>query len=109
MHNTPDTFREFKSRHDRIWSLHEESAKAIGEAGPIDRKNRELIKIGIALGANLQTALRRHVHLALESGATPAEVEHAVLLGINTIGFPATIIGWKAAMAQLEEHERDHS
>lgn len=108
MHDTPNTFREFKSRHQEIWSFHEASAEAIASAGPIDRKHRELVKIGIALGANLQTALRRHVHLAMENGATAEEVEHAVLLGINTIGFPATIIGWKAAMAQLQECERPH-
>lgn len=109
MHDTPDTFREFKTRFQKIWLLQEQSAEAISNAGPIDRKNRELIKIGVALGANLQTALRRHVHLALENGATKEEVEHAVLMGINTIGFPATMIGWKAAMAQLEQFEGNHA
>ena len=105
MQDTPDTFREFKSRHEAIWTLQEASAKAIGEAGPLDRKTRELIKVGIALGANLQTATRRHVHLAIECGATREEVEHAILLGINTIGFPATMIGWKAATDQLADYE----
>jgi len=105
MKGTPDTFREFKAKHETIWTQQEASAKAIGDSGPLDRKTRELIKIGIALGANLQTATRRHVHLALEHGATREEVEHAVLLGINTIGFPATMIGWKAATDQLAEYE----
>lgn len=109
MRDTPETFQDFKTRFEEICSLQESSARAIGEAGPLDRKSRELVKIGIAMGARLQTALRRHVHLAIEYGATREEIEHAVLLGINTIGFPATMMGWKAALDQLDRFEGDEA
>ncbi len=102
---TPDTFRAFVERFPEVWRAQEMGAKATEHAGPLDRKTRELIKIGICLGGNLQTALRRHVHQALESGASLPEIEQALILGVNTVGFPAAVIAWKAAHDQVREHE----
>ncbi len=102
---TPDTFKAFVERYPEIWQAQEMGAEAIEQSGPLDRKMRELIKIGICLGATLQTALRRHVHQALASGASLAEVEQAILLGINTVGFPAAMISWKAAHDQVRQYE----
>lgn len=102
---TPDTFKAFVDRFPEVWRAQETAARAVEAAGPLDRKTRELIKIGICLGGTLQTALRRHVHQALESGAGLAQIEHALLLGINTVGFPTVMIAWKAAHDQIREHE----
>ena len=70
-------------------------------AGSLDRKTCELIKIGISLGAGLDTATSSHVRRALEHGATEAEIEQAILLGMNTCGFPRTVAAWKSARRQL--------
>jgi len=99
----PQVFQKFTSKHPDIWQAQEDGAAAVEAAGPLDRRQRELIKIGICLGANLQTALRRHVQQAHEHGASREEIEQAVLLGTNTVGFPAMMMAWSAAMAQLEE------
>jgi 4-carboxymuconolactone decarboxylase len=63
-------------------------------AGPLDAKTLALIKIGICVGAGLESALRSHVRRAMQHGATPAEVEQAILLGMNTVGFPRTVAAW---------------
>jgi len=55
----------------------------------VARTLRELIKIGITIGAGLETGTRAHTRLALDAGATPEEIRHAALLATTTIGFPS--------------------
>ena len=98
----PATYRTFVAKYPRLGEAHEAVGKAVDEAGPLDRKACELIKIGICVGANLQTATRSHVRRALEQGATEAEVEQAILLGMNTVGFPRTVAAWQWARQQIE-------
>jgi len=100
----PKTFRAFTSKFPGIAQAHEQVARVADEAGPLDRKTCELIKIGISLGAGLESAVKSHTRRALEHGATAAEIEQAVLLGINTRGFPATVAAWKWAWEQIERN-----
>lgn len=97
----PKTFRAFVTKFPEIGAAHESVARAVEKAGPLDRKTCELIKIGIALGAGLESAVKSHVRRALEHGATTAEIEQAVLLGVNTRGFPAAVAAWQWAWDQI--------
>jgi alkylhydroperoxidase/carboxymuconolactone decarboxylase family protein YurZ len=36
-----------------------------------------------------ESAVHSHTHRALELGVSPSEVEHAVLVGVTTMGFPS--------------------
>ena len=99
----PRTFREFTERYPALRQAHEDIAKTVDQAGPLDRKCCELIKIGLSIGAGLETATRSHVRRALEHGATKAEVEQAILLAMNTCGFPRTAAGWKWAQSCFDE------
>jgi 4-carboxymuconolactone decarboxylase len=61
-----------------------------------------LIKLGMAAATRSESAVHSHVHRALEAGATAKEVEHAILLGVTTIGFPnmmAALTWARAAIA----------
>ena len=98
----PRTFKAFMERFPALVEAHEAVAKAVDQVGPLDRKTCELIKIGISLGAGLETAARSHVRRALEHGATEEEIEQALLLGMNTCGFPKTVAAWKWARDQIE-------
>src|SRR5688572_12099073 len=97
----PNTFKAFVGKFPAIGKAHEDIAKAVEAAGPLDRKTCELIKIGISLGAGLETATRSHVRRALEHGATEAEIEQAILLAYNTCGFPRMVMGWQWARQQI--------
>ena len=97
----PKTFRAFVTKFPEIGEAHEKVAQAADKAGPLDRKTCELIKIGISLGAGLESAVKSHVRRALEHGATTAEIEQAILLGMNTRGFPATVAAWQWAWDQI--------
>lgn len=98
----PGTYREFVRRFPSLGRAHEDIAKAAGEAGPLDAKTLALIKIGICVGAGLESALRSHVRRAMQHGATVAEIEQAILLGMNTVGFPRTVAAWSWATQQFE-------
>jgi len=98
----PRTFKDFVSRFPELGQAHETIAQAVEKYGPLDRKTCHLIKIGISLGAGLESATKSHVRRALEAGATQAEIEQAILLTMNTCGFPRTVMGWKWAQEQFQ-------
>ena len=99
--NVPGTYREFVTKYPALGRTHESIAKAVESAGPLDAKTLALIKIGICIGAGLESALRSHVRRAIQHGADPAEVEQAILLGMNTVGFPRTVAAWSWAQEQF--------
>jgi alkylhydroperoxidase/carboxymuconolactone decarboxylase family protein YurZ len=98
----PNTFKQFVSKYPKLGAAHEDIGKAVESYGPLDRKTLQLIKIGISVGAGLETATRSHVRQALQHGATAAEIEQAVLLAYNTIGWPRMIAAWTWARQQIE-------
>ena len=98
----PSTFKAFVSKFPKLGAAHESIAKAADAAGPLDRKTCELIKIGLSVGAGLETATRSHVRRAIEQGATEAEIEQAILLAYNTCGFPRMVMAWQWARQQIE-------
>ena len=67
----PSTFTAFRRAYPQLEAVHGEVARVVEQSGPLDRRTCELIKIGICLGAGLESALRSHVRRALEQGATP--------------------------------------
>ena len=102
----PGTYRAFVAKYPALGSAHEAVAEAVSAAGPLDAKAQSLIKIGICVGAGLESALKSHVRRAMEHGATKEEVEQAVLLGMNTVGFPRTVASWSWAQVQFERGEK---
>ncbi len=101
----PKTFRAFVTKFPELGAAHEKVAQAVEQAGPLDRKTCELIKIGISLGAGMESAIKSHVRRALQHGATIVEVEQAILLGMNTRGFPTTVAAWQWAWEQFERDQ----
>jgi len=97
----PGTFKAFVKRFPALGKAHEGVARAALAAGPMGNKECELVKIGISLGAGLESALKSHVRRAVEAGATEAEVEQAIILGMNTVGFPRTVAAWSWALEQF--------
>lgn len=99
----PQTYLRFVSRFPKLAKAHEDMAKAADAVGPLDRKTCALIKIGISLGAGLESAVRSHVRRAREAGATEQEIDQAILLAMTTCGFPRTVAAWKWSQEPKEE------
>jgi AhpD family alkylhydroperoxidase len=84
----PSAYRRFATEHPKLIGAYEAVSEVSLSEGPLPRKTAELVKIGIAIGARLEGAVHSHVKRALDAGATPAEIRHAVRLAITTVGFP---------------------
>jgi len=98
----PKTFVRFTDRFPDLASAHSQVGSALDDAGPLDEKSRALVKLGICAGAGLQSALKSHVRRGIENGLTREEIEHAVVLGMNSVGFPATVAAWQWAQQALD-------
>ena len=102
----PSTFKAFVARFPAIGRAHETTARAVQKAGPLDRKTCALVKIGISIGAGLESATRSHVRRAAEQGVTEAEIAQAILLAVNTCGFPRTVAAWQWAQQASRKARR---
>ncbi|KCZ70386.1 uncharacterized protein, gamma-carboxymuconolactone decarboxylase subunit like protein [Candidatus Methanoperedens nitroreducens] len=61
----------------------------------------------MAASAQLHGAIRSHVTQAYEAGATPEEIYHAILLTLNTAGFPRMIVAYSWARELIERLEKE--
>ena len=84
----PDIYKNFSARFPEVFQEYKKLGTACRDAGPIDEKHQNLIKLGIAVGTNSRGAVMSHTRKALDTGASPEEVTHAVLLALTTTGFP---------------------
>jgi len=98
----PRHFQKFVGQYPDVWEAHQKMSEACAACGPLDRKTRELIKVGIAGAALQETALQRHAIMASQEGATNEEIYQAVLMLITTIGFPRASAALKWAQEALE-------
>jgi 4-carboxymuconolactone decarboxylase len=102
----PHTFKAFTERFPAIADAHQAIGRAGDEAGPLDRKTAELIKLGMCLASGLESATKSHARRAVQHGATREEVEQAIVMGVNSCGLPRVIMAWQWAMEQLDAEER---
>jgi AhpD family alkylhydroperoxidase len=87
MSQLPKPYQEFRKEYPAIYAAYEALGAVAANGGPLDAKTRELIKLGMAAANRSESAVQSHTFRALEAGATVNEVQHALLLGINTLGF----------------------
>ena len=87
----PGAYLDFKVRYPAVVEAYEKLGKTCHWQGPLEPKVRELVKLGISLGAGLEGATRAHVRLGIKAGASPDEIRHAALLATTTLGFPSAM------------------
>ncbi len=99
----PEVYKDFVKRYPDINKAYEDLADKCHEAGPLDKKARRLIKLGIAIGINSEGSVRSHTRRAVEEGISPEEIRQVVLLGFTTVGFPYMIAAYKWVEEVLEK------
>lgn len=105
----PGTYRQLHETFPEITEAHDQMALAVERSGPLDAKTCALIKIGVSVGAGLESALRSHVRRALQAGAVEEEIVQAIFQGMNTVGFPRTVAAWSWARVQFERNRQEDS
>ena len=100
----PGIYEKFSDKYPEVFKDYKALGIKCRAAGPIDQKHQDLIKLGIAIGANSRGGVMSHTRKALASGATPEEIMHTVLLSLTTTGFPNMIasMGWVDEVLQGE-------
>ncbi|MCS6907452.1 MAG: carboxymuconolactone decarboxylase family protein [Anaerolineales bacterium] len=104
MAELPKPYRRFQEQFPEVYRAFEGLGETIARVSCLDQKTRELIRLGMAAASRSESAVQSHTHRALEAGATPQEVEHAILLGITTLGFPTTMAALAWAREAIEDH-----
>jgi 4-carboxymuconolactone decarboxylase len=92
----PEVYHQFSSRFPAVKEAFDTLGAAEHDAGSLGEKERRLVKLGIAVGAESEGAVRSHVRKLLGVGASQEEILHAIVLALTTVGFPATnaALGW---------------
>ena len=92
----PDIYRSFRDVYPEVAAAQDELARSVSSAGPLDDRSQRLAKLGIAVGALAEGAVRSNARKALKLGITEQEIEQVALLAISTRGFPAAAaaLGW---------------
>ena len=106
MARLPKAYENFKRSYPKIWQAYDRLGGAVHDGGPLDKKNRELLKLAMAIGARLEGAVHSHTRRALEAGARAEEIYHVVLLGVTTLGFPHTISALTWVEDDLKNNKR---
>ncbi|MBI5680399.1 MAG: carboxymuconolactone decarboxylase family protein [Methanobacterium sp.] len=92
----PEHHISIRERFKEFGNILNEMGKTTEESGPIDKKTSHLIQLAASAAIRSEGAVHSHARRALELGASPDEVYHALILVTSTIGFPtvAAAISW---------------
>lgn len=85
----PKFYDDFMKKYPAVGSAYEAVGNAIHTAGPLNDRERALVKLAISGSNLLQSAFKAHIRKALAQGVTREEIEHVALLMLPTVGFPA--------------------
>ncbi len=92
-------YQAMKRRYPELMKAVEGLGLAATSAGPLEEKTKHLVQLGAAAALGSEGAVHSHARRALQAGAVPDEVRHAVLLLASTIGFPSVV----AAMSWVDD------
>ena len=92
----PKHFLQIKKRFAKFFSAVEELGQISRNQGPLDEKTSHLIQLAAAATLRSEGSVHSHARRAVEAGAKPDEVYHALILLTTTIGFPnvAAALSW---------------
>jgi len=93
MSKIPGFYSRFIEQYPDVGDAYNALSKACKNAGPLDARTAELVKLGISIGAGMSGATHSHARKALAAGASHDEIVHAVLMATTTLGFPNMMRG----------------
>jgi alkylhydroperoxidase/carboxymuconolactone decarboxylase family protein YurZ len=86
-----ETYQRFRKQHPDYFGAIEALGTAVRKAGPLDEQVIQLVQLGAAAAIRSEGAVHSHARRALEAGASPQQIRHALLSITSTIGFPTVI------------------
>lgn len=91
-----ETYRRLAAAHDRLGS-------AAHCAGPLDDRQRRLVKLALAIGARSGATVGAHALGAFELGISKQALEQVALLCWTTLGAPVAVAGYSWITEAISE------
>ena len=95
----PKFYEEFLRKYPSVGAKYEELGDAIHELGPLNERDRALVKLAISGSHLFQSAFKAHIRKAVAVGLSREEIEHVALMMLPTVGFPTMM----AALGIIDE------
>lgn len=89
MSEFPEQYLSIKKRFSKFFTAAKNLGKATSAAGPINKKTAQLIQLAAAAAIKSEGSVHSHAKRALDAGAKPDELYHAIILTTSIIGFPS--------------------
>jgi alkylhydroperoxidase/carboxymuconolactone decarboxylase family protein YurZ len=77
-------------RYPRVWDAYTKLGEEVAAAGSLSERERRLVKLALAIGSSSEGATHAHARQGLAEGLSAEDVRHVCLLGITTLGYPAS-------------------
>jgi hypothetical protein len=84
MEYLPDVYQHFERAFPHVHSAHQDLAKACYEGGPLDERAARLVKLGIALGAQAEGAVRSQRRVT-RCDARCSHIDHTQLASTSAL------------------------
>lgn len=84
----PGQYLSIKNRFKKYFDAFDNLGKAARESGPLDEKTSHLVQLAASASIRSEGSVHSHIRRAIEAGAKPEEIYHAIILLTSTIGFP---------------------
>ena len=98
----PKNHQSISKRYPRFMAAVDGLGQAAADAGPLPEKTRHLVQLAAAAAIRSEGAVHSHARRARAAGATPEEIQHAVIALTSTIGFPNVM----AALSWINDVKR---
>ncbi len=95
----PAQYTSILKRYKKVVTALDGLGRATKSAGPLSKKNAELIQLAAAAAIRSEGSVHSHARRALAAGAKPDEIRHALILLTSTIGFPTV----SAALSWIDD------
>jgi 4-carboxymuconolactone decarboxylase len=102
----PKWYVQIREQHRDYFEALEKLGETARKQGPLDEKTAHLIQLAAAAAIRSEGSVHSHTRRALNAGATPEEVYHAIVLLTSTIGFPATSAALSWVYDQVGEKKK---
>ncbi len=103
MSQYPNNYQWMVSRFEDVLKAHQNLGKELQNAGPLDVKTAQLIKLAGAAANRSEGSVHSHIKRAIAEGASADEIYHCLILLASTIGFPSTAAALSWARDILEK------
>lgn len=95
----PAAAGDVATNHPDVWQAYTQLGEALAAAGPLNARERRLVKLALAIGAGSEGAVHSHTRRAEDDKVTREDLRQVALLAITTLGFPQAV----AALTWIED------